>query len=134
MINCTTRDVTRHQTVEVRGSWHIAISITETMKRKAEIRFTATFVVTAELTDAKWKKLVGDYFQPSDFNWKEDHPICIDGWAEEQVTNAILIATEKCMPELLQLPHIAENSKGEEKLQVELFEMDYDGIELTDSL
>ena len=25
-------------------------------------------------------------------------------------------------------------SKGEEKLQVELFEMDYDGIELTDSL
>ena len=38
------------------------------------------------------------------------------------------------MLELLQLPHIAENSKGEEKLQVELFEMDYDGIELTDSL
>ena len=55
-------------------------------------------------------------------------------WAEEQVTNAILIATEKYTPELLQLPHIAENSKGEEKLQVELFEMDYDGIELTDSL
>ena len=53
MINCTTRDVTRHQTVEVRGSWHIAISITETMKRKAEIRFTATFVVTADLTDAR---------------------------------------------------------------------------------
>ena len=104
------------------------------MKRRAEIKFIATFVVTAELTDAKWKQLVGDYFQPSDFNWKEDHPICIDGWAEEQVTNAILIATEKCMPELLQLPHIAENSKGEEKLQVELFEMDYDGIELTDSL
>ena len=23
-INCTTRDVTRHQTVAVRGSWHIA--------------------------------------------------------------------------------------------------------------
>ena len=31
MINCTTRDVTRHQTVAVRGSWHIAISTTETM-------------------------------------------------------------------------------------------------------
>ena len=104
------------------------------MKRRAEIKFLAPFVVTAELTDAKWKQLIGDYFEPSDFSWKEDHPMCIGMWAEEQVTNAILIATEKYTPELLQLPHIAENSKGEEKLQVELFEMDYDGIELTDSL
>ena len=86
------------------------------------------------LTDARWKKLVGDYFEPGECRWKEDHPTCIQTWAEEQVTEAILITIEKCMPELLQLPHIAENSKGEEKLQVELFEMDYDGIELTDSL
>ena len=31
------------------------------MKRKAEIKVFATFVVTGELTDAKWKKLVGSY-------------------------------------------------------------------------
>ena len=48
-------------------------------------------------------------------------------------TEAILIATEKCMPELLQLSHIAENSKEEEKLQVELFEMEYDGSKISDS-
>ena len=64
----------------------------------------------------------------------EGRPSNVHGmWAEEQVTNAILIATEKYTPELLQLPHIAENSKGEEKLQVELFEIDYDGSEISDS-
>ena len=31
-INCTTRDVTRHQTVAIRGSWHIAISLTSNQK------------------------------------------------------------------------------------------------------
>ena len=31
-ITCTTRDVTRHQTVAVRGSWHIAISITTSQR------------------------------------------------------------------------------------------------------
>ena len=103
------------------------------MTRKAEIRVAATFVVTADLTDAKWKKLIGDYFEPSECSWKEDHPTCIETWAEEQVTEAILITTEKCMPELLPLSHIAENSKGEEKLQVELFEMEYDGSEISDS-
>ena len=103
------------------------------MKRRAEIKFLATFIVTAELTDAKWKQLIGDYFEPSEGSWKEDHPTSIETWAEEQVTEAILIATEKCMPELLPLSHIAENSKGEEKLKVELFEMEYDGSEISDS-
>jgi len=77
-INCTTRDVTRHQTVAVRGSWHIAISFTKTMKGKAEIRFTETFIVTAELTDARWKKLIGTYFEPDGNNWGADHPWTIE--------------------------------------------------------
>ena len=76
-INCTTRDVTRHQTVAVRGSWHIAISITETMKRKAEIQFTATFVAEANLTDAKWKRLVGDYHPTEGANWGADHSLSL---------------------------------------------------------
>ena len=39
--------------------------VTTTIKRKAEIKVIATFVVSGELTDAKWKKLVGDYFEPT---------------------------------------------------------------------
>ncbi|RNC90809.1 MAG: hypothetical protein ED554_06490 [Synechococcus sp. YX04-3] len=126
--------MTRHQTVEVRGSWHIAISITETMKRKAEIRFTATFVVTADLTDARWKKLVGDYFEPGECSWKEDHPTCIQTWAEEQVTDALRVEIDNLMPASIQLNHVAENSDGKDKFQVEEVDLDYDGIELTVSL
>ena len=118
----------------VRGSWHIAISITETMKRKAEIRFTATFVVTADLTDARWKKLVGDYFEPGECSWKEDHPTCIQTWAEEQVTDALRVEIDNLMPASIQLNHVAENSDGKEKFQVEEVDLDYDGIELTVSL
>ena len=126
--------MTRHKTVVVRGSWHIAISITETMKRKAEIRFTATFVVTADLTDARWKKLVGDYFEPGECSWKEDHPTCIQTWAEEQVTDALRVEIDNLMPASIQLNHVAENSDGKEKFQVEEVDLDYDGIELTVSL
>ena len=66
--------MTRYQTVAVRGSWNIATSITETMKRKAEIKVMATFVATVDLTDAKWKKLIGDYFEPNGNIWGADHP------------------------------------------------------------
>ena len=125
--------MTRHQTVEVRGSWHIALSFTETMKRKAEIRFTATFVVTADLTDARWKKLVGDYFEPGECSWKEDHPTCIQTWAEEQVTDALRVEIDNLMPASIQLNHIADNSDGKEKFQVEEVDLDYDGIEISDS-
>ena len=37
-INCTTGDVTRHQTVAVRGSWHIAISFTSNQKLRRVLR------------------------------------------------------------------------------------------------
>ena len=37
-INCTTRDVTRHQTVAIRGSWHIAISLTSNQKLRRVLR------------------------------------------------------------------------------------------------
>ena len=48
------------------------------MKGKAEIRFTETFIVTAELTDARWKKLIGTYFEPDGNNWGADHPWTIE--------------------------------------------------------
>ncbi len=118
----------------VRGSWHIAISITETMKRKAEIRFTATFVVTAELTDAKWKKLIGTYFEPDGNNWGADHPWAIEAWAEEEVSEAMRAALDDSMPSSIQLNHVAENSDGAEEFLIECIDAEDDGIEITNSL
>jgi hypothetical protein len=103
------------------------------MKRKAEIRVAATFVVTADLTDAKWKKLIGDYFEPSEGSWKDEHPTCIETWAEEQVTDALRVEIDNLMPASIQLNHIADNSDGKEKFQVEEVDLDYDGIEISDS-
>ena len=110
------------------------ISITETMKRKAEIRFTATFVVTADLTDARWKKLVGDYFEPGEGSWNESHPWSIGQWAEEQVTDALRVEIDNLMPASIQLNHVAKNSDGKEKFQIEEVDLDYETTELTDSL
>ena len=104
------------------------------MKRKAAIRFAATFVVTADLTDARWKKLVGDYFEPYECSCKEDHPTSIETWAEEQVTDALRVEIDNLMPASIQLNHVAENSDGKEKFEVEEVDLDYDGIELTDSV
>jgi hypothetical protein len=65
-INCTTGDVTRHQTVAVRGSWHIAISISETMtminKTKINPRKETLFVKRAFLARdiAELETLVAD--------------------------------------------------------------------------
>ena len=104
------------------------------MKRKAEIKVIATFVVTGELTDAKWKKLIGDYFEPSEGSWKDEHPTCIETWAEEQVTDALRVEIDNLMPASIQLNHIADNSDGKEKFQIEEVILDYETTELTDSL
>jgi hypothetical protein len=132
-INCTTGDVTRHQTVAVRGSWHIAISITETMKRKAEIKFVATFVVTAELADAKWKKLVGDYLEPTG-DWTEDLPSALDAWAETELNEVMSRLVLTKVPASLKMPLLAGNGDWDQEFQVEFLDAEYDGIELTDAL
>ena len=53
----------------LRNSYYV-----NTMKHKAEIKVVANFVITGELTDAKWKKLVGDYFPNDGTTWSADHP------------------------------------------------------------
>jgi len=103
------------------------------MKRKAEIRFTATFTVTADITDAKWKKLVGDYFEPTG-DWTEDLPSSIDAWAEAEVPEVMRQVLDDAMPSSIQLHHLAENSDGAEEFLIECIEAEDDGIEITDSL
>ena len=105
------------------------------MKRKAEIRFTATFTVTADITDAKWKKLVGPFFEPADGNtWAEDHSYSIEAWAEAEVPEVMRQVLDDSMPSSIQLHHLAENSNGAEEFLIECIEAEDDGIEITDSL
>ena len=103
------------------------------MKRKAEIKFEATFVVTAELTDAKWKKLVGDYFTPTG-DWTEDLPSALDAWAETEMNEVMSRLVLSKVPASLKMPHIAGNSDWYEEFQVEFLDAEYDDIELTNSL
>jgi hypothetical protein len=44
------------------------------------------------------------------------------------------VEIDNLMPASIQLNHVAENSDGKEKFQVEEVDLDYDGIELTVSL
>ena len=83
-INCTTRDVTRHQTVAVRGSRHSTTTLTETMKRKLKIKIWSNLSVTAELTDARWKKLVGSFHDPNE-SWADDYESAIETWATTEI-------------------------------------------------
>ena len=100
------------------------------MKRKAEIKFTGTFVVSAELTDAKWKKLIGDYFDPTG-NWTEDHPSSIDAWAETEMNEVMSRLVLTKVPASLKMPHIGGNGDWYEEFQVEFLDAEHDGIELT---
>jgi len=102
------------------------------MKRKAEIKFDATFVVSAELTDAKWKKLVGDYFEPTG-DWTEDLPSSIDAWAETEMSEVMSRLVLTKVPASLKMPHIGGNGDWYEEFQVEFLDAEYDGIELTNS-
>ena len=104
------------------------------MKRKAEIKFTGTFVVSAELTDSKWKKLVGDYFEPTGNNWGADHPWGIESWAGEEITEVMSRLVLAKVPASLKMPHLAGNGDWYEEFQVEFIDAEYDAIELTDSL
>jgi hypothetical protein len=133
-INCTTRDVTRHQTVAGRGSWHSTTPLTETMKRKAEIKVTATFVATVDLTDAKWQKLVGDYFLAEGHNWGADNPWAIETWAENEIAEGMCQLFLRRLPESIPMQHLAENSDGAEIVLINCIGAEYDGTELTNSL
>ena len=104
------------------------------MKRKAEIKVIATFVVTGEVTDAKWKKLVGSYFEPTGSNWSADHPEAIEVWAQEEITEAMARLLSHKTPVSVDMPHLAENSDGTEEFLIECIEAEHDGIELTNSL
>jgi len=102
------------------------------MKRKAEIQFTATFIAEVNQTDAKWKKLIGDYFDPDGDGWGVDHKWAIESWAEEEVTAAV---QHKLAPAMsFEMPHLTEGCNGQEKLLLLATSVDFDGIEFTDSL
>ena len=102
------------------------------MKHKAEIKFDATFVVSAELTDAKWKKLVGDYFEPTG-NWTEYCSIALDAWAETEMNEVMSRLVLTKVPASVKMPHIGGNGDWYEEFQVEFLDAEYDGIELTNS-
>lgn len=102
------------------------------MKRKAEIKFTGTFVVSAELTDAKWKKLIGDYFDPTG-DWTEDLPSSIDAWAETEMNEVMSRLVLTKVPASLKMPLIAGNGDWYEEFQVEFLDAEHEGIELTNS-
>ena len=102
------------------------------MKRKAEIKVVANFVITGELTDAKWKKLVGDYFPNDGTTWSADHPWAIEAWAEEEMKEGmaqLLAKADVCM----KMDHCDEGSQGQESFHVWLDDLEFDGIELTNS-
>ena len=103
------------------------------MKRKAEIKFEATFVVTAELTDARWKMLVGDYFTPTG-DWTEDLPSALDAWAETEMNEVISRLVLTKVPASLKMPLLGAKGDWSTEFQVEFLDAEYDGIELTDSL
>ena len=104
------------------------------MKRKAEIKVIATFVLTGELTDAKWKKLVGSYFEPTGCTWAGDHPEAIESWADSEISEVMTQLLEHKTPTSVDMPHLTENSDGAEEFLIECIDAEYDGIELTDSL
>ena len=116
----------------VRGSWHIAISITETMKRKAEIQFTAIFVAEVNLTDAKWKKLIGDFFDPDGDGWAADHRWAIESWAEEEGTATLQQQFERAMS--FEMARLADDCDGTEKVLLHNTEFEFDAVEFTNSL
>ena len=91
------------------------------MKHKAEIKVTATFVATVDLTDAKWQKLVGDYFH-------------IETWAENEIAEGLCELFLRRLPESIPMQHLAENSDGAEIVLLNCIEAEYDGIELTNSM
>ena len=104
------------------------------MKRKAEIKVIATFVVTGELTDAKWKKLVGSYFEPTGCTWGGDHPEAIESWADSEITEVMTQLLQRRTPTSVDMPHLAENCDDTEEFLIECIDAEYDAIELTDSL
>ena len=111
----------------LRNSYYV-----NTMKRKAEIKVVANVVITGELTDAKWKKLVGDYFPNDGTTWSADHPWAIEAWAEEEMKEGmaqLLTKTDVCM----KMDHCSEGSQGQESFHVWLDDLEFDGIELTNS-
>ena len=101
------------------------------MKRKAEIKVMATFVVTADITDARWKKLVGPLFEPDGNTWAEE---AIAAYADGVVSEAMRQVFDDSMPSSIRLHHLAENSDGAEEFLIECIDAGLDGIELTDSL
>ena len=104
------------------------------MKRKAEIKVTATFVATVDLTDAKWQKLVGDYFLAEGHNWGADNPWAIETWAENEIAEGMCQLFLRRLPESIPMPHLAENSDGAEIVLINCIGAEYDGIELTNSM
>jgi len=104
------------------------------MQRKAEIKVTATFVATVDLTDAKWQRLVGDYFPTEGANFKPDLPWAIETWAENEIAEGMCQLVLRKLPESIHMPHLAENSDGAEIIFVSCIEAEYDGTELTNSL
>ena len=104
------------------------------MKRKAEIKVMATFVATVDLTDAKWKKPIGDYFEPKRNIWGADHPWAIESWAEGEITLGMCQRVLNTVPESISMPHLAENSNGAEEVLIEFIDAEYDAIKLTNSL
>ena len=102
------------------------------MKSTAEIRFTATFAIcSAELPDAKWKKLTGDYSEG--LNWGTDHDDAIRYWAEEEITSAMNNLIESKVPASIEMPHCSGGDRTEE-FSVEIIDSDLEGIDLTNSL
>ena len=114
------------------GAFFRNFNYVNTMKRKAEIKVVANFVITGELTDAKWKKLVGDYFEPTGNNWSADHSWAIESWAEEEMKEGMAQLLTKADVRI-KMDHCAEGSQGQESFHVWLDELEFDGIELTDS-
>ena len=104
------------------------------MKRKAEIKVTATFVATVDLTDAKWQKLVGDYFLTKGRNLGADNPWAIETWAENEIAEGLCELFLRRLPESIPMQHLAENSDGAEIVLLNCIEAQYDGIELTNSM
>ena len=105
----------------------------ETMKRKLKIKIWTNLSVTAELTDARWKKLVGDYFEPTEQSWAEDYESSIETWAETEIPEFMGHLLGEKLPSSIVMAHRAEDSNGTETLHVEVTEAEEDGIEITDA-
>ena len=102
------------------------------MKRKLKMKIWTNLSVTAELTDARWKKLVGSFHDPNE-SWADDYESAIETWATKEIPEFMGHLLWEKLPTTIKLAHHAEGSNGTETLHVEVTEAEEDGIEITDA-